>query len=518
MVQVLNQQGRVWRRRQRKRQCHALLVGASLCVVLVVGFTACVYIVDTSVTLVFSSSSPHSSTPELADRATNAMAARRSAQGLRNHQDETQHHHNNNNKKKRPEEEEKDDDAQDDKPSLHKEEILEQILQGRLQLIDLDIHPPPRPPPQNSNAKKYAKWIEGTFCKLDWSQHEQDPSQSPMFRHVVQQSNCHETSYKLDLYTVVQAVKRYHDTNDSHPVRILDLAGVVFHESRCGSTLVANLLQWHNPQENIVYSESAPFLAALRFAANSEHEHDTPLGHQVLSDVALLMSRSANTHKRRVFFKVQSMGTLYLSTFRAVFATTPWIFVYRDPVEVLMSHLSIPDKRRANCVASQRHPPDAIRRLVHQYSTDATTTNPRDLSVEDYCAAHLATLVQAALSELQQPQQRQLGWPVNYHDLPHRLLLPATDPQSLWYHWNLTLGPDPVVTLQRLQQGSTSYSKAGSVPHQSSKVSRGEFQGDAQSKQDHASAAIRRAAKTYLQPSYQALQDWETNHVVAQEQ
>jgi hypothetical protein len=84
-----------------------------------------------------------------------------------------------------------------------------------------------------------------------------------MFRDLVSHSpDCGKHRNRVDLARVAQLAKKY-DVGHDGSVQSLQLSGVVFHESRCGSTLVANALMAMNPKENRVYSESAPPIAAL---------------------------------------------------------------------------------------------------------------------------------------------------------------------------------------------------------------------------------------------------------------
>ena len=412
-------------------------------------------------------------------------------------------------------EEQEDEDDEEPNDTANKENndewVLQQIVQGKLQLVDLELHHDrvasilQKQHQSSSSSLDYTKLIQASFCPLDWSSHEQDPSQTPMFRMVVHQSpQCRDEEdwYDIDLYRVVQALQE----QQTLAAPILPVAGVVFHESRCGSTLVANLLQCHNPQENIVYSESAPMIAALTALSqkhandphdNQEQQHALHL--QVLRDVVRVMSIApAASHKRRVFFKIQSKGTTALDIFQQAFAETPWIFVYRDPVEVLMSHLhpsDHPDMRpeQALCVKSQQWgPPADVKHVVQQYAPAATSA--RELTPTDYCAAHLATLTEAATRALTSNSSSR-GVAVNYQDLP-TILIEDILPKV----WKLEVNE---AARHRMEQGSTSYSKGGI--HAASD-SQGKFVSDVASKQERASPAIVSAAQTYLQPSYTKLQ------------
>jgi uncharacterized membrane protein len=74
-----------------------------------------------------------------------------------------------------------------------------------------------------------------------------------MFRFLVSHSFCDKRKNQsiVDLATIAEKTRR-------SDAQSMDPTGFVFHESRVGSTLVANSLQSMNPAMNRVYSESDP--------------------------------------------------------------------------------------------------------------------------------------------------------------------------------------------------------------------------------------------------------------------
>ena len=394
------------------------------------------------------------------------------------------------------------DDATDDAPHLSEEEILQLILEGNLQLIDLVPNAANLHALGGRDAPDYEGLYRGKFCRIDWTVHEEDPSSTPMFRDVIHSSECGQgnPTYQYDLYQAVQAVKAYdaqlpslshnNKTHSTATVHTLELGGVVFHESRCGSTLVANLMQLHNPQENIVYSESPPPIHILRFADSTEDEPmlNANLAATMLQDVIHLMSRSKDPAKKRVFFKIQSIGSLSIPTFRQAFPETPWIFVYRNPTEVLMSHLKAGE--RANCVQTRtRAIPQRIHDTVQRSSLG--DVDPLSLDIPQYCAAHLATLTEVAARELLADKEAH-GLAVNYRDLPGIFMDHILPDQ-----WNI---PVDEAARQRMHEGSSSYSK-GRGPNAGMT-----FKSDTEEKQKEASAEVNRAAKDLLEPSFHTLE------------
>merc|ERR1712196_343183 len=99
-----------------------------------------------------------------------------------------------------------------------------------------------------------------------------------------------------------------------------------------------------------------------------------------------MMSRSNDHVEERVFFKFQSITSRMISTFQMAFPSVPWMYVYREPVQVMMSHVKDdPKMRRAICTRSKSSPPKAIRDIAEKHGKHVKELNP-----SEYCAAHLA--------------------------------------------------------------------------------------------------------------------------------
>lgn len=389
---------------------------------------------------------------------------------------------------------------------LSEAEVLEDILLAKLHLVDIRVEDADalqkaskasvtadsNTSYDHESATPYAG-ITGFFCTLDWSVHKLDPASTPMFRDLTAKSASCDGPRKMDLGKVVQAAReRDSDINPRRvsSVHVLNLAAVVFHESRCGSTLVANILAGMNPAAHRVYSESPPPLHALKTVCGEDYSHCTKtISARILRDVIYLMSRSNDLKETRVFFKVQSLGSRNIEVFQQAFPATPWLFVYRDPVEILMSQLAN-GPRNANCVRPQRlhTQPTSVHR-VWQHRGSSATTNLKTLSPEEYCAVHLATITETAVEQLQYGSQLQ-GVPINYASLKPMLL------KVLPTRLNVTMGPEEV---RRIDLVASQYSKG-----RGSKA--GIFTEDSHQKQSKATEAIRKAARTYLQPSYEALE------------
>ncbi|MDG2533205.1 sulfotransferase [Sphingomonas sp. HITSZ_GF] len=104
-------------------------------------------------------------------------------------------------------------------------------------------------------------------------------------------------------------------------------AGFIFHMSRCGSTLVAQMLG--AAPGHVALSEPAPLDALIRAPLGDEERHA-----EALRALLHAWGRSAD----RLFVKFDAWHTRALPLLRRAFPHVPWIFLHRDPVEVLVSH------------------------------------------------------------------------------------------------------------------------------------------------------------------------------------
>jgi hypothetical protein len=105
-------------------------------------------------------------------------------------------------------------------------------------------------------------------------------------------------------------------------------AGLIFHTSRCGSTLVARMLA--TLPETVVLSEPPPVDHVVRGPARDER--------RVGQLCALAGAFARGTGAQRLIVKLDAWHALDLPLFERAFPGVPWIFLYRDPLEVLVSH------------------------------------------------------------------------------------------------------------------------------------------------------------------------------------
>jgi hypothetical protein len=173
------------------------------------------------------------------------------------------------------------------------------------------------------------------------------------------------------------------------------VAGFIFHMSRCGSTLAAQMLA--ADPSNIVISEASPIDQTLRLDVSSIELHA-----RLLRQMVAALCRPLRPKQNRAFVKLDSWHTLALPLFRHAFPDVPWAFFYREPSEVLVSQIA----ERGIQTVPEYLPPQ----LFGLSAEDA-------IDSEAYCARVLSRTCEAVLLS---PADG--GLLVNYREMPEALL------------------------------------------------------------------------------------------------
>ncbi|MBA4766787.1 MAG: aspartyl beta-hydroxylase [Porphyrobacter sp.] len=174
---------------------------------------------------------------------------------------------------------------------------------------------------------------DGAQAVVEWAHFAAAPLDDPFFEYHLRKARQHPVSRLLGWSTPLDCLAGAGEAGG----RVLD--GLVFHMSRCGSTLVAQALG--SMPGHIVLSEPAPFDELLQFCAA---RGDIPLEARIalLRGMAAALTSERGAPVRRRFLKTDCWHAGALPLLRAAFPEAPWIFLYRDPVEVLMSHERMP--------------------------------------------------------------------------------------------------------------------------------------------------------------------------------
>jgi hypothetical protein len=176
--------------------------------------------------------------------------------------------------------------------------------------------------------------------------------------------------------------------------------GFVFHTARCGSTVVTQMLA-ASPR-NLVLSEPRPVDSVLRLTASRTERIDW------LRSLVGALGRPPRGEVNYVL-KLDAWSVLALPLIRAAFPETPWLFLYRDPVEILVSQLS---HRGAHMVPGAL-PPD-----LFGLEPDSVVT----MASEEYCARVLGAICEAALDG-----EDERAMFVEYRELPDVVVGPIAE-------------------------------------------------------------------------------------------
>lgn len=109
-----------------------------------------------------------------------------------------------------------------------------------------------------------------------------------------------------------------------------DPAGIVFHMSRCGSTLTARMLG--SLPDVLSLSEPRAIADVLRYNRFDRMAGGAERARRLRAVTTVLAGGAA-----RYVIKADALAIFDLATFREAFPHTPWIFLHRDPLEVLLS-------------------------------------------------------------------------------------------------------------------------------------------------------------------------------------
>lgn len=108
----------------------------------------------------------------------------------------------------------------------------------------------------------------------------------------------------------------------------------IFHVSRCGSTLLAQLLGMH--EQHIVLAET-PFLDELLRLPYKNKEADKALLKEAFIAAIRLYGQKRRGDEKHLFIKADSWHLCFYRHLRALYPTVPFILLYRSPDEVILS-------------------------------------------------------------------------------------------------------------------------------------------------------------------------------------
>ncbi|MEY8018397.1 hypothetical protein [Mycobacterium servetii] len=240
----------------------------------------------------------------------------------------------------------------------------------------------------------------------------------------------------------------------------LEPAGMVFHHSRCGSTLVSRLLS--TLPGVVVVAEPAPLNTLLGLGPAVVDEATLV---RLVRLVVRALGRRRHGDEHRLVLKCTSWNIRRRGVLAAAFPETPWVWVQREPARVLASLLADPP----GWLGLQAHPQRAARR----FGLDPASVPA--MSRAEFAARALGAMLEAAASD---PHGRLC---IDYADLP------AAAWNRVAPHFGLETDSAAV---ELMTEAARFYSKGRRL-----------FAGDRRRITDE----MRTAAQRYAEPGYRAL-------------
>jgi hypothetical protein len=247
--------------------------------------------------------------------------------------------------------------------------------------------------------------------------------------------------------------------------------GFIFHSSRCGSTLVANACR--AIANSIVLSEAnAIDKLVARFITDApEGSVKQSLYSIFLRGVVHALGQRRSGNEQHLFIKFACCSFAQIERIRRIWPRVPWIFLYRDPVETIVSNIT-------------NVPPwllDNDRRVLASIIGASPT---EEMRLEELCARTIGSFY--ATAERVADDNAML---INYNELS----LPVIS-RLLRFFKVSPSGEE----LEKIEHGSRMYSKEASGMRT--------FVTDTDAKQQLASNLVREAAETWAMKPYQRLE------------
>lgn len=142
-------------------------------------------------------------------------------------------------------------------------------------------------------------------------------------------AKCKSHAYNSKQFKVVSTVENLIDW--SNELISVELKSLVFHVSRCGSTMLSQSLA--TSSENIMISE-APIIDQILRSDLFSLEKKTSLIQSVLK----LLGQKRFPEQKHLIIKLDAWHIFKSAYLRSIFTDIPFALLYRNPTEVLKSH------------------------------------------------------------------------------------------------------------------------------------------------------------------------------------
>ncbi|MBB1287311.1 sulfotransferase family protein [Flavisolibacter sp. BT320] len=206
---------------------------------------------------------------------------------------------------------------------------------------------------------------------------------------------CRRTYRDQRRYKVVSDLNIMQQWAEGLPV--LPVTGIIFHVSRCGSTLLSQLLA--ADEKNSVLSE-VPFLDAMLRLPYQQRDISTHEAEGYFQAAIRFYSQPRAAGQERLFIKADSWHLHFYTPLRRLFPAVPFFLLYREPMGVIRS------QQRQRGIQS-------VPGMIEPEVLQLTQEQGRDFNLDRYMAAVLEGFYQQMIRILRTDP---LAFPLHYGD------------------------------------------------------------------------------------------------------
>lgn len=238
-------------------------------------------------------------------------------------------------------------------------------------------------------------WQRAAEWRVDWCWLGEQPLTRPFFRDDVEHALRLPFNQAFRRDTGLDALLDW-----QHMSPGLAPAALVFHASRCGSTLLAQMLA--GLPRNTVLSEPSPLDSLLRLQYCDPGRAARQRGW-----VSALLSAYGQRRQNgagRLLVKLDAWNVFEASLLRELYPDIPFVFLYRDPLEIVVSQLAQPGMHR-------------VPGLLGASGLDERLPGAQAMRPLEYTCRMIGQILQGGLELC----QRQGGIALNYSELPGAL-------------------------------------------------------------------------------------------------
>jgi hypothetical protein len=304
-------------------------------------------------------------------------------------------------------------------------------------------------------------WFQNGEWRLDWCWFGEQRLARPFFRDDVDQALRLPFNQAFRRETSIQALLDWQAASPG----LLPTA-LIFHASRCGSTLMAQMLAALD--DNIVLSEPPPLDNLLR--AHRLAPQVAPRQPAWLAALLSAYGQRRQGSEQRLFIKLDAWNVFEAPLLLSLYPEVPRVFLYRDPLEIVVSQLRQPGMHR-------------VPGLLGSSALDLPAEEALRMTPAEYTSRTVGSILQKGLELC----QRHGAIAVNYQELP----------EACWGRLASMLAVEDA-HLPQLRESAGFDAKQ---PSQS-------FHPDSQSKREAADQNLREAVEYWAGEAYRALEKW----------